>query len=49
MKSRATWIVIAIAAATAVAGVAIWLLATSGGVTVPDLTGKSQAEATGIL
>jgi eukaryotic-like serine/threonine-protein kinase len=49
MKSGAIWIIIAIVAATAVAGVAIWLLATSGGVTVPDLTGKSQAEATSIL
>ena len=48
MTSRRAWIIVAIVAAAAVAGVAIWLLA-SGGVSVPDVTGKSEAEARGIL
>ena len=48
MTSRRAWIIVAIVAAAAVAGVAIWLLA-SGGVSVPDVTGKSEAEARGII
>jgi eukaryotic-like serine/threonine-protein kinase len=46
---RRVWIVIGVIAAVAVAvGVGVWLLG-SGGITVPDVTGKSQSEATQLL
>ncbi|HTX70659.1 MAG TPA: PASTA domain-containing protein [Thermoleophilia bacterium] len=46
---RRLWIIIGVIVAVAVAvGVGVWLLG-SGGVTVPDVTGKSESEATQLL
>jgi serine/threonine-protein kinase len=44
---RRTWIILLVVVA-AVAGLAAWLLL-AGGVTVPDVTGKTQAEAVQLL
>ncbi len=46
---RRTWIIVLIVVVAAAAGVAAWLLLSGGGVTVPDVTGKSQADATQLL
>jgi eukaryotic-like serine/threonine-protein kinase len=48
--SRRTWIIIAsVVVAVAVAAVAAVLVTSGGGVTVPDVTGKTQAEAAAAL